>query len=105
MNPRLIELLMQGQARVVFVKKTNNLTRNILCTLQKDMIPPEEHHTLAKIMDNMNEPRLIVWDLEKNFWRSFYHSSIIDVIEVGRLNNVEQRSANGEGKEENQQRQ
>lgn len=105
MNEQLLQSLMGGKVRVVFRKKTNNLIRNILCTLNDNLIPPEEHYTLNKISANLGEPRLIVWDLEKNFWRSFYLASIIDVIEVERLNNDEQGSANGKSKEEDQQRQ
>jgi hypothetical protein len=103
MNPQLIEYLTNGQIRILFVKKTNNLTRNILCTLNSELVPPEEHHTLAKIMANLQEPRLIVWDLEKNFWRSFYYSSIVDIIEVESINKNEKEASNGESKEEGQQ--
>jgi len=77
MNETIQELLGRGEVYVVFRKKTNNLIRGMLCTLQRDLIPPEQHEVLAKALVDGGE-RLFVWDTEKNAWRSFYVSTIIN---------------------------
>lgn len=103
MNEQIIELLLNGRVRIVFRKLENNLIRNLLCTLNKDFIPSEQLYVLAKVMPNLGSGRFIVWDIEKNAWRSFYPNTVIDVIEVDSLNKDEKRDSNGESKEEDQQ--
>ena len=60
-------------------KKENNLIRNLLCTLNPKFIPPEQLKTLATISGG--DP-VVVWDLEKNDWRSFYMDSVLDFFPV-----------------------
>ena len=73
------ELLVNGQVQVIFRKKENNLIRNLLCTLNPKFIPPEQLKTLSTI--SAGDP-VVVWDLEKNDWRSFYMNSVLDFFPI-----------------------
>ena len=79
MTEELMKLLSQGEVRIVFRKKENNLIRNLLGTLNKDDIPPEHYDTLYKIITNSNSR--VVGDMESLGWRSFYPESIIDIFQ------------------------
>ena len=81
MNEELMKLLSQGEVRIVFMKKENNLIRNLLGTLNKDDIPPEHYDTLSKIITNSNSRIVVVWDMESLGWRSFYPESIVDIFQ------------------------
>tara|TARA_R110001592_G_scaffold290290_1_gene559395 strand:+ start:1861 stop:2133 length:273 start_codon:yes stop_codon:yes gene_type:complete len=81
MNEELMKLLSQGEVRIVFMKKENNLIRNLLGTLNKDDIPPEQYDTLSKIITNSNSRIVVVWDMESLGWRSFYPESIVDIFQ------------------------
>ena len=72
---------MAGQVQVIFRKKENNLIRTLLCTLNPKFIPPESMRVLSEVIDTGGE-RFIVWDVEKNDWRSFYMNSVIDFFPV-----------------------
>jgi hypothetical protein len=88
MNEELIKLLSQGEVRVIFRKKENNIIRNLLATLNKDDIPPEQYGTFSKIIMNMNSsPVVVVWDMESLDWRSFYPESIIDIFQTEKKKN------------------
>jgi len=71
------ELLANGKVKVVFRKRENNLLRVILCTLNESFIPPEEMGSYQGALTSSGGERYIVWDLEKNDWRSFYMDSVI----------------------------
>ena len=77
MMPQFIEALSLGQVRVLFRKRTNNLMRSLLCTLNRETIPPEHLGTLGVVSESIEGDRYIVWDVESNDWRSFYQDSII----------------------------
>ena len=81
MNPEILELLITGELRIIFRKKTTGLIRSLLGTLNKDDIPPEEYRTLSSILDNTGSDIIVVWDIEVNDWRSFYLNSIIDLFQ------------------------
>ncbi len=80
MNQQILEMLMQGTVEVIFRKKENNLIRTLLCTMNKSNIPPEELKTYGLALQESGGDRMIVWDVEKNDWRSFYMNSIIDIF-------------------------
>tara|TARA_R110002020_G_scaffold66286_4_gene174359 strand:- start:11766 stop:12041 length:276 start_codon:yes stop_codon:yes gene_type:complete len=80
MNPEILELLLSGEVRVVFRKKTNGLLRNLLATLNKDDIPPEQYSTLASVLQNTSSDLVVAWDIETNDWRSFYLSTVVDIF-------------------------
>ena len=80
MNPEILELLLSGEVRVVFRKKTNGLLRNLLATLNKDDIPPEQYSTLASVLQNTSSDLVVAWDIETNDWRSFYLNTVVDIF-------------------------
>lgn len=71
------ELLAQGIVKLVFRKKENNLLRVMVCTLNEGYIPPEEIATYQKALVESGGAKYVVWDVEKNDWRSFYMNSVI----------------------------
>jgi len=81
MNEELLKLFSAGEVRIIFTKKTNGLTRNLLGTLNKSYIPPEQYQTLSSILSSSSEP-IVVWDIETNDWRSFYMSSVIKLFQT-----------------------
>ena len=81
MNEQILEMLMQGTVEVIFRKKENNLLRTMLCTMMKSYIPPEEVKTYTRALAESSGDRMIVWDVEKNDWRSFYLNTIVDVFQ------------------------
>ena len=78
----ILELLSSGHIRVIFRRREDNTIRNLLCTLKPSDIPNEQIRVLSSIIGSGLSDRVIVWDLEKNDWRSFYTDSVIDVVEV-----------------------
>ena len=80
MNPEILNLLLSGEVRIVFRKKTNGLLRNLLATLNKDDIPPEQYSTLASVLQNTSSDLIVVWDIESNDWRSFYLNTVVDMF-------------------------
>tara|TARA_Y100001938_G_C7938776_1_gene353183 strand:- start:43 stop:315 length:273 start_codon:yes stop_codon:yes gene_type:complete len=78
----LIDSLISGEVRVIFRKRSNNTIRDLLCTLNIDVIPPEQLLVLNKIISSPQLDKITVWDLEKNDWRSFYMDSVINTIFV-----------------------
>ena len=81
MNEELLELFMKNEVRIIFRKKTNGLIRELLGTLNKTYIPPEQYGVLSKIVTSLNESIIVVWDIESNDWRSFYMDSVINMFE------------------------
>ena len=71
MNEELMKLLSQGEVRIIFRKKENNLIRNLLATLNKD-----------DIMNMNSSSVVVVWDMEALDWRSFYSETILDIFET-----------------------
>ena len=70
----LINSLEQGICRVIFKKKSNDLVRVMYCTWAPEVLVREKMSP-----EDLNEGnRLIVWDIEKNGWRSFDLSTVID---------------------------
>mgnify|MGYP003128125050 CR=1 FL=1 len=82
MNDDTLKLFLSGEVRVVFRKKTNNLIRSLLGTLNKDDIPPEHYSTLPKAIDVFMSDKAVIWDMEYNDWRSFYWSTVIDILQT-----------------------
>jgi|14BtaG_2_1085337.scaffolds.fasta_scaffold10370_3 hypothetical protein len=84
MIDQLFKYLLAGEVMVIFRKKENNLIRNLLCTLNTSLIPPEQYDVLSFAIEPKNENLLLVWDIEGQDWRSFYIDSIIslDLVEI-----------------------
>tara|TARA_R110002020_G_scaffold56396_5_gene156052 strand:+ start:1402 stop:1671 length:270 start_codon:yes stop_codon:yes gene_type:complete len=81
MNEELLKMFMSGQVRVIFRRKGNGIIRSLLGTLNKDDIPPEQYDTLSSILDGSSNELIVVWDIERNDWRSFYFYTVIDIFQ------------------------
>ena len=79
MNEQILRMLLTGEVRVLFNKRENNLLREMLCTLNKDDIPPEQYGVLSSVLSSGNPDLIVAWDMEKNDWRSFYATSIVSI--------------------------
>lgn len=81
---KLNELLQEGEVTVLFTKKDGS-TRSMVCTKNHLLIPSNMLHEQSEdvltpkkqIKQNPNQVR--VFDLEKQAWRSFNYSTVIDV--------------------------
>ena len=71
----LVNDLRSNVCRVVFKKKDDTL-RSMRCTLREDMLPSMESEKVSQSPSNANV--VPVWDTDKNSWRSFRVSSILD---------------------------
>lgn len=79
MKEQVLKMLLSGEVRVLFTKRENNILRELLCTLNRDDIPPEEYGTLSSVLSSTDDQKMVVWDMEKNDWRSFYFDSIVSI--------------------------
>jgi len=70
--------LQQSECRVIF-KKTNGEERDMICTLQPDIIPDakKEDPLSQKKVRSINEEVISVWDTEVEAWRSFRVDRVI----------------------------
>ena len=70
--------LTQRTCRVIF-KKTNGEERDMMCTLQEDIVPAatKEDPLTQKKVRAVNEEVIPVWDVNKEAWRSFRVDSVI----------------------------
>ena len=74
----MIEELLKRNCRVIF-KKVNGEERDMLCTLQKDVLPEakkEDPLTQKKVRD-VNEETIVAWDVKKDAFRSFRIENVI----------------------------
>ena len=72
----LREDLKHGIVKVKFVKK-NGETRVMKCTWDMNHIP-EIHHPTQKEPREKNNELFVVYDVEKEGWRSFHIDSVIE---------------------------
>ena len=70
--------LTQRTCRVIF-KKTNGEERDMMCTLQEDIVPAatKEDPLTQKKVRAVNEEVIPVWDINAQGWRSFRVDSVI----------------------------
>lgn len=76
-----IKALAERTKLVVVFTKLDGTERHMFCTLQEEELPQFGAAELiepAKGHDDL----LAVWDLEKNAWRSFKISSVLEIIDV-----------------------
>lgn len=73
----LIKLLKQNVLEVDFEKR-NGEARLMLCSLKKQLIPVVDSDSNKKPTKRENNHTVVVWDLEKNGFRSFKLDSIRD---------------------------
>ena len=76
--------LTEGLCVIIFTKKTTQAVRRMKCTLNSKLVPRIIAKTLKSseyydIIDRQYQLGLIiVWDIEKNDWRSFYINNVHD---------------------------
>ena len=80
----LVENLKDGEVVVTF-KKKDGTERIMRCTKSFDVIPEEKHpkttsDTIAK-STTTNTDLIMVWDLDKEGWRSFDYKSLLKIGE------------------------
>lgn len=74
---RLNEWLKVGVCYVRFVKKSDNTLRDMACTQNLGIVPPENHPRGSKNLPEGSD-LIIVFDVEKNGWRSFHWCDVVD---------------------------
>ena len=70
---QLIESLRNHDMRIVFQKRSGEM-RDMLCTLKENSVPETKGTRVVS-----TEDLLIVYDLERKGWRSFYVDSVQSV--------------------------
>jgi hypothetical protein len=80
---QLLENLKQGEVVVTF-KKKDGTERVMRCTKSFDVIPEEKHPKASNepITDTpkpSNTDLLMVWDMDKEGWRSFDYKTILKI--------------------------
>lgn len=65
------EIIYDGVVEVTFTKRDGS-QRVMNCTLSKDVVPPATKDPLTQTkVRKLNEDVMVVWDTDKNDWRSF----------------------------------
>jgi hypothetical protein len=72
-----IKPYLETGACVVRFKKKDGTLRDMLCTLNSDLIPSSYDDDATRQTRRPNPDVLAVWDLEKEAWRSFRLDSIV----------------------------
>lgn len=73
----MIEQLRQRNCRVIF-KKVNGEERDMICTLQEDVLPAATKDPITqKKVREVNPEVLAVWDVNKEAFRSFRVDNVI----------------------------
>jgi|SRR5665213_40802 len=76
LNYAILKTGLETHICIVHFTKADGSERTMRCTLLPEYLP--ELPPLHVDKETVNEERLVVWDLEKNGWRSFRLDSIID---------------------------
>jgi len=76
----LKEVLHNSEVKVKFFKKDGS-ERDMRCTLRADLLPEQTDIEEQVQKKTPNPDLLVVWDLDKNAWRSFRLDSIIGFSE------------------------
>ena len=74
---QLVKRLLAGTVKVTFIKH-NGDNREMRCTLRDAYIPEDQKPKVKS--DNSNDDYLPVYDLDKQDWRSFNPSSVLEVV-------------------------
>jgi hypothetical protein len=74
----MITELQQRECRVIFTK-INGEERNMICTLQEDVLPPakKDDPLTQKKVRAVNEQTVVAWDVNKSAFRSFRVENVI----------------------------
>lgn len=71
------QILRDGKVSIRFIK-ADGTDRVMKCTLNENLIPAQDGEDIKKRTKVPNDFVQVVWDLEKNAWRSFRWDSLID---------------------------
>ena len=78
-----LKMLTEGIVDITFIKKTDGQVRTMHSTLNKKYMPYGEYKTIDSVIANSiisdGSRPLVVWDLYKSGWRSFYLNTTIEV--------------------------
>lgn len=84
-----IKGILQKNVATVSFTKSDGTSRNMLCTLIPEALPPiifnEDEEPKKQRKQNLDT--LSVWDVEKNAWRSFRVESV-DFIKIDMKDNI-----------------
>lgn len=72
-----LERLIDNVVEVNFTKVSGE-PRKMRCTLRNDLIPPQQD--IKESTSSSDDHRMIVWDTDKNAWRSFRIDSVTSVL-------------------------
>ena len=74
-------LLNEGVVEVKFVKK-DGTNRNMLCTTNSTLIPERafKSEENSKEVKSKNPDVAVIWDLQKDAWRSFRYDSVTSAM-------------------------
>lgn len=78
-----LEYILKNSTLNIQFKKLNDEVRTMFCTLKESFLPEIKNKNDNK---NNNEDLLVVWDIDKNGWRSLRISNLISVQENTVLN-------------------
>lgn len=70
---------LSGVCTIVFMKKDGSVGR-ITGTLDPRAIPPSENQTRSQLFFPQKNDRVVMWDLNKQDWRSFYMDRVIRFV-------------------------
>lgn len=73
---------LQRETQIVTFTKKDGTVREMRCTLQPDLLPPQKDLEETIQEKKVNTEVLAVWDLEKGAWRSFRIDAINSVSNV-----------------------
>lgn len=74
----MLERLLHNVVEVNFTKVSGE-PRKMHCTLQSDLLPPQQDIEEATT-NRSSEDRMIVWDVDAKGWRSFRLDSLTSVL-------------------------
>lgn len=84
-----IKSILQKNIATISFTKSDGTSRDMLCTLREDVLPPEflnGSEQMEKKQRKQSPDVLPVWDIDKNAWRSFRIDSV-EFIKIDRENN------------------
>ena len=80
-NPENIRKLLQEHICTVSFTKINGETREMPCTLRKDVVPPAlVTENTDKAERKRSDNTMSVWCTDANGWRSFRYDSVTRVV-------------------------
>lgn len=71
---------LNGVCTVVFMKVTTGTVGRITGTLEKRYIPNSQYRIRRQLFSPQRGDRIIMWDLNKSDWRSFYMNMVIKFV-------------------------